>query len=245
MTATSHDGLYRSSPLVLGGFLGSLGLLVAGIAAAALIATSPSQRLPLVLGALGAFVLTFAVCGVVSLRRHRWTIEADGVLIEERPLVPMFGLRRVRRLPFAAIAALNQVPNGADELLALTSRDGERFVLAPRRGDGPRRKPDQQGLAAFAAQLQAAMAAAGAVAPPVTDGLGFWNRPLGLALLGLTLAVTVTVAAVVLWGLSEGAIVRVRTHAAAAFLVALPIPVAWMLYRCWQRRRSVMRANGS
>lgn len=218
MTAPSHQGLYRSSPLVLGGLLGSIALLIVGIAAGLLIATR-DQRLPLVLGMLGLFVLTFAVCGLAALRRHRWTIDADGVLIEERPLVPMIGRRRRRRVPFGGIASLSNVPNGADELLALTTRDGERFVLPPGRapGDGPGRKPDQKGLATFAARLQAAITAAGGVAPPVTDGLGFWNRPPGLVLLSITFLASLAVAAVVLWGLWQGAIVRVRTHEAAAW----------------------------
>ena len=244
MTAPSHQGLYRSTPLVFGGLLGSIALLVVGIAAAVLIPASPSQRLPLVLGALGVFVLTFAVCALASLRRHRWTIDAGAVLIEERPLVPFAGRRRARRVPFGGIASLSNVQNGADELLALTTRDGERFVLPPARTprDGPVPKPDQKGLAAFAGRLQAAMTAAGGVAPPVTDGLGFWNRPPGLALLSIALLASLAVAAVVLWGLWEGAIGRVRNHEAAAFLVVLPIGLGWMLRRCWQRRRSVMRA---
>ena len=66
--------------------------------------------------------------------------------------------------------------------------------------------PDQEGLASFAARLQAAMAAAGNVAPAVTDGLGFWNRPPGLALLSAVFLATLAVAAVILWGLWEGEI---------------------------------------
>ena len=54
------------------------------------------QRLPLVLGVLAAFVLVFAVCALSSLRRHRWTIDAVAVLIEEQP----FGRRRMRRVQF-------------------------------------------------------------------------------------------------------------------------------------------------
>lgn len=244
MTAPSHQGLYRSTPLILGGLLGSIMLLVAGIAAAVLIPTTPAQRLPLVLGALGVFVLTFAVCALTSLRRHRWTIDADAVLVEERPLVPLAGRRRVRRVPFGGIASLSNVQNGTDELLALTTRDGERFLLPPvrERGAGPVPKPDQQGLAAFAARLQAAMTAAGGVAPPVTDGLGFWNRPPGLALLSVALLMSLAMAAVTLWGLWEGAIGRVKTHDAAALVVVLPIGLGWMLRRCWQRRRAVMKA---
>jgi hypothetical protein len=243
MTAPSHQALYRSLPLVIGGLLGSLLLLVAGIAGILPI-VAREQRLALALGMLGGFVLIFAVCALVAVRRHRWTIAADAVLVEERPLVPLFGRRRVRRVPFGQITSLNNVSGGAEELLALTTRDGERFVLPAvrTRGAGRRPMPDQEGLASFAARLQAAMAAAGNVAPAVTDGLGFWNRPPGLALLSAAFLATLAVAAVILWGLWEGEIRRVRTHAAAAFLVLLPIVMGWWLLRSWQRRRSVLRA---
>ena len=88
---------------------------------------------------LGGFVLIFALCALAALRRHRWTIDADAVLIEERPLVPMIGPRRVRRVPFGDVASLSNVSEGGDALLALTTRDGERFVLPPvrTRGTGP------------------------------------------------------------------------------------------------------------
>jgi len=242
MTAPSHEALYRNSPLAFGGLLGAIVLLVGGITAGLQIA-SPAQRLPLVLIMLGVFVLTFAVCAVTALRWHRWTIDRDAVLIEERPLVPLAGRRRKRRVPFSGIASLSNVQNAAEEVLALTTRDGERFVLPPRRAPtgGPVRGLDQAGLTAFAARLQTAVTAAGGIAPPVTEGLGFWNRPPGLALLSIALLASLAVAALILWGLWEGAFVRVKTHEAAAFLVVLPIGVGWVLRRCWQRRRSVMR----
>jgi hypothetical protein len=243
VNAASHQALYRNLPRLLGGLLGSIAVLVAGIAGAVLLA-APDQRFPVVIGALCAFVLVLAVCAMSALRRHRWTIDADAVLIEERPLVPMIGLRRTRRVPFGEIATLDNVSNGPDELLALTSRDGERFVLAPvrKRRDGPVPWPDQEELAAFATRLQAAMTAAGAVAPTVTDGLGFWNRAPGLALLGVAFLVSLALAAAVLWALWDGAIVRVRTHDAAALIVTLPILVGWLLRRSWRRRQSVLRA---
>jgi hypothetical protein len=236
MTASSHQGLYRSSPLVFGGLLAAIVILVAGIAAGLQFATR-EQRLPLVLGMLGLFVLTFTVCGLTALRRHRWTIDGTAVLIDERPLVPMFGLRRARRVPFGDIASLSKVTNGADEVLALTTRGGERFLLPPGRSSA-----DRQGLASFANRLQAATTSAGNFVPPVADGLGFWNRPPGLAVLSVAFLASLAVAALVLWGLWQGAIVRVRTHEAAAFLVVLPIGLGWLLRRCWQRRRSVMKA---
>ena len=238
MTAPSHQGLYRSLPLALGGLLAALLLLVGGIAGVLPIAPR-EQRLMLVLGMLGAFVAIFAVCALASLRRHRWTIDAGAVLIEERPLVPLIGSRRTRRVPYGKIASLSNVSDGSGALLALTTRDGEHFVLPPARTA----RPDEQGLASFAARLQAAMTAVGVAAPPVTDGLGFWNRPSGLALLGSVFVASVVVAAVILWGLWAGEIRRVRTHEAAAFLVALPIALGWWLLRSWQRRRAVMKAR--
>lgn len=94
------------------------------------------------------------------------------------------------------------------------------------------------------------MTAAGGVAPPLTDGLGFGNRLPGLTLLSVALLArlsvallaSLAVAGLTLWGLWEGAVARVRTHEAAAFLVILPIGVGWLLRGSWQRRRSVLRA---
>jgi hypothetical protein len=246
MNTTSYQSIYRNLPRVFGGLLGSIALLFVGITSTLLLVPR-DQRFLLALGSLSAFVLVFAVCGMSALRRHRWTIDPDAVLIEEQPLVPMTGRRRVRRVPFDEIANLDKVWDGAEKLLALMTRDGERFVLPTvrtrrdRRGAGP----DDEGLAAFAARLQAAMTAAGGVAPPVIDGLGFWNRPPGLALLGVAFLVSLAIAAGILWALWHGAILRVRTHEAAALLVALPILIGWLLHRSWRRRRSVMSTTVS
>jgi hypothetical protein len=244
MTALSHQGLYRNTPLVLGGLLASIALLVGGVAASMQVARTGDELLPLIFGALGMFVLVFVVCMLMALRRHRWTIEGHAVLIEERPLVPLTGRRRVRRVSFAEIAGLSSVQNAADDLLTLTTRDGARFMLPPSlsRGQGLVRAPDQAGLDSFAGALQAAIAAAGGVAPPVTDGLGFWNRSTGLALLGITLRGSLVLAGVALWGMWEGAAARHRGGEAVAILVMLPVGVAWMLRRAWRRRRTVLRA---
>ena len=244
MTAPTHQALFRNTPLAFGGLMGAVALLVAGIAGAMLIATTGDQLLPLVLGTLGLFVLTAVGCMLAALRRHRWTIEADAVLVEERPLVPLTGRRRVRRVPFTAIAALSSVQNATDDLLTMITRDGERFALPPglAPGEGLARRPDQEGLAAFADQLQAAMTAAGRAAPSVAEGLGFWNRPAGLTLLGGMLLASLALAVVALWGLWEGAIVRHRGGEAVAILVMLPVGVGWILRRSWQRRRFVLQA---
>ncbi len=247
MTAPAHHGLYRNTPLVLGGLLGAIALLIGGVAAAMQVATTGDELLPLVFTALGAFVLTFAACMLAALRQHRWTIDADAVLIEERPLVPLTGRRRIRRVSFGAIAALSSVQNAADELLTITTSDGERFVLPPglAPGKGLIRLPDQEGLAAFTGRLQAAMTAAGRASPPVVEGLGFWNRPTGLGLLGVTFLASLGLAAVALWGLWEGATTRHRSGEAVAILVMLPVGVGWMLRRAWRRRRLVGARHSS
>src|ERR1044072_3273539 len=110
MTAHTHQGLYRNTPLAFGGLMGAIALLIAGIAGAMLIATTGDQLLPLVLGTLGLFVLPSVVCMLAALRRHRWTIEADAVLIEERPLVPLTGRRRGRGAALTGVAALGRGP---------------------------------------------------------------------------------------------------------------------------------------
>lgn len=244
MTAPSHQGLYRNTPLVLGGLLGSIALLVGGVAASMQIATTGDELLPLVFGTLGLFVLAFVVCMLMALRRHRWTLEAQAVLIEERPQVPLTGRRRVRRVPFAEIAGLSSVQNATDDLLTLTTRDGERFALPPALapGKGLIRVPDQAGLGVFAGALQAAMAAAGCTAPPVTDGLGFWNRPAGLGLLGIAFLASLGLAVVALWGMWEGAAARHRGGEAVAILVMLPVGIGWIARRSWKRRRAVLQA---
>lgn len=224
--------------------MGAIALLIAGIVGAILVATTGDQLLPLVLGTLGLFVLTAVVCMLAALRQHRWTIEADAVLIEERPLVPLTGRRRVRRVPFTGIAALSSVQNATDDLLTMATCNGERFALPPglAPGQGLLRPPDQEGLAAFAGQLQTAMTAAGRAAPPVAEGLGFWNRPPGLALLSIMLLASLALAVGALWGLWEGATLRHRGGEAVAILVMLPVGVGWILRRSWRRRRSVLQA---
>ena len=89
------------------------------------------------------------------------------------------------------------------------------------------------------------MAIAGKAAPPVVDSLGFWNRPAGLALLGIVFLASLALAVVALWGLWEGAAARHKGGEVTAILVMLPVGVAWMLRRSWQRRRSVMRRRAS
>ena len=101
--------------------------------------------------------------------------------------------------------------------------------------------PDQAELAAFATRIQAAIIASGRVAPPIREGLGFWNRPAGLMLLGLCLALTLPLAVAGVMSLGEGSAVG-RSGQGAALAILLPVGAGWLLLRSWRRRRAVLAA---
>jgi hypothetical protein len=242
--APTHEGPYRNTPLILGGLLGAIAVLFGGTVLALQLASGGNELMHMLFATLGLFVLTFLVCMLPALRRHAWTIEADAVRITERPSVPLAGARRAARIPFDQIAALGRVQNMRDELLAITTRDGRRFLLPPAvvPGDGPIGRIDQAGLAAFAEELRAAMARAGAVPPPVVDALGFWNSGAGLALLAIAFLASLVLAALALWALFEGeANGGRRSGEAVGLLVLLPVGLGWLL-RSAVRRRSAVRA---
>jgi hypothetical protein len=129
----------------------------------------------------------------------------------------------------------------SEEMLAIATRDGDTFVL-PAPGKGLIPVPDKGQLGAFANGLRASMVAAGVEAPPVAEGMGFWNRPAGLAVLGIAFVASLALPVIALWGLWEGASVRNRGGEAAAIMVMLPVGIGWLIRRSWQRRRSVLRA---
>lgn len=238
-----HQALYRNTPLILGGFLLAIAVLIGGVAAAATLSADGDQLMQGVFLALGLFAFVFVLCMLMAFRRHRWTIEPAAVLVEERPLVPFLGARRSVRVPFADIIGLSRVQNVREEMLALTTRAGARFVLSPGSlpGDGEIRQPDQAGLEDFADQLRANLAAAGHPPPAVTDGLGFWNGPGGFALLGIVFALSLGLACVTIWAILDGASLGARSGYAAGLVIALPFGIGWLIRKAWQRRTAVLR----
>jgi hypothetical protein len=107
-------------------------MLVGGVAAALQISSASDELFPLVFTAIGAFVLTFIASVLAALRRHRWTVEADAVQVEERPLVPLTGRRRFRRVPFSEIVGFSLVQNMTEEVLTIATRDGAKLSFRPR-----------------------------------------------------------------------------------------------------------------
>jgi hypothetical protein len=243
--ALSHGGMVRNTPLVLGGLLAAITLLAGGVALSLNLAANGDELLPMLFGALGAFVVVALGCMLVALRRHRWTIEADAVLVEERPLVPLLGRTCRARIPYAAVAGLGLVQNMRDELLAISTRDGKRYLLAPSVLPTDARLPaiDQAGLAAFAERLRGAMHQAGLAPPPVVEALGFWNSGPGLALLVAAFLASLVLAVGALWALfaGDGDGGR-RAGEAVAILVLLPVGLGYVLRAAWRRRQAVRRA---
>lgn len=246
--ADTHQALYHNTPIVLCGLLGAIALLGFCVWGALLIAANGDQLMHLIFASLGLFVLVVVVSMLLALRRHGWTIAPDAVLVAERPLVPLTGPRRAAKIPHGAIAGLFTVQNMREELLVLRTRDGRRFRLPPGLlpGEGPKgiRYPDQAGLAAFAERLRAAAAASGHALPPVAPGLGFWNRAPGLGALCVAFLAALGLAVIAVWALFEGAASRHRGGEAVGLLVMLPVGLAWLMRKAWQRRRAVRGTLG-
>lgn len=128
-----------------------------------------------------------------SLRRHRWSVSPEGLLVEEMPRVRLTSRRRRALIPFAEIRALRRLERGLHLLLEVETRDGRRYVL------GEALRPAPPGLDAFQAALAGTAAAAGHSLPPVREGLDGLSRPPGLILQAVLLVVTLPLPALVLW----------------------------------------------
>jgi hypothetical protein len=194
---------------------------------------------------VGLAIVATVMVGLAVFRVHAWTIEAGGLRIEERPKVPLTGLRRRAVVPFGDIAGLARVQSGADAQIELTVRGGARYVLsqsfheAAQRGDAAAAAT----LEAFAAALVSAIERAGHPRPAVGEALGVWNRAGGLAAQAVLLVLAVALAAAVLWSVWLEPPGRPRTGWVLAVLVLLPVGMGWLLRRSLQRRRAVLAAR--
>mgnify|MGYP001806113659 CR=1 FL=1 len=246
----TYTSIHRNTALLLVGMLGLIAALVAGIATARQFAPDGNAMLRLMFTVLGGFVAGFIVLALACLRRHRWTLHPGQLVIEERPWLRFTGPSRRAQVAFNDIAGLASVQNGADDVIELATRQGASYRMGPAslkpKGHSVAdaiRAIDRAGLAAFAASLQAAMQAEGVAPPRLLPGLGFWNRPLGLGLLGVLLALSLGLAVLVVVAVLGGAGGPRNAMDAAAILVLLPVGVAWMLRKAWRRRQTALRAK--
>ena len=244
MTQLSYESVYRRTALVLAMLPAAILAIGLAVYVSLRFIEDGNTALDVMMWALGAVFALFVAAAVSALRVHRWTIEADGVRIEERPQVPFAGLRRRALVAFPDIAALRNVESSVDFLIELAARDGRQFRLFQIRrpmppGAGP--ALELQSVEAFADAIRAAAARAGHPLPSRTEGLSFWNRPPGLCLIAVLFALSLAFAGMTAWALLGGGLeVRPRGSEMAAIALVLPVGVGYWLYRALKRRRAVL-----
>jgi uncharacterized membrane protein len=241
----THEATYRRTEAALPSLVGIVALFFAGLW---LVLQHPGDPriLTAILGLTGAMVVAALAILLTVFRIHRWTIEAGGVRISERPKVPLMGRGRRARVPFADILGVRHVESGFDRLLEIVTRDGRRFRLPQRLVATDARSlatPDPAAnLDGFAAMLQAAARQAGH-ALPQSEGLSFWNTLPGIAFILVLFAIACAISAAVAWALVDGMTTsQPRGGYAAAIALVLPVGAGWLLLKTIRRRRLVLAA---
>jgi len=200
--------------------------------------------LSLMLWSVAAVVVLVAAVVPMTYRVHRWTLESDGVRIEERPRLPFVGLRRQVRVAYADVLALRNVESGVDFLIELATRDGRCFRLMqpPPLAATARRPMNEVDLEAFRDALLAAVASRnGGAAPRISEGLAFWNTVPGLCLVAVLLLASLALAGMAAWAMWGGGLQpTARSGQTTAIAILLPLGVAWWLRKSWLRRRRVL-----
>ncbi|MEX0807729.1 MAG: hypothetical protein WD044_03280 [Dongiaceae bacterium] len=238
---TAYEANFRRK----GFALAALGLLVlamfAVIALALIFIEDGNDSIMVILVAVGIVVVGMFVVLAASFRVHRWTIEPNGLRIDERPKVPLMGVRRNAFVTFVDIAALRNLESGFDLVVELGTRDGTVYrLMEPRLHLGTAAAPT--GLAEFAAALSKAAAGRGATPLPVVEALSFWNRPGGFAALGFMLLLTIGLAIATAFALFDGGLeARARSGEAIAIFLLLPFGVLYLIHKSLKRRQRVLR----
>ena len=193
-----------------------------------------NTSLEVFLYSVGTIVVLIILATVAGYATHRWTIEATGVRVEEKPKVPFIGITRKRLIAFADIAALRHVESGFDIVIEIVTRDGNAYrVMAQREG--------VPALQAFAAQIATAAESVGHKPLPMTEGLSFWNRPAGFVVLAVMLLFTLLFAFATGWALFDGGLAQSRSAFYAVVTLFLPFGVIYLIYRSLTRRWRVLK----
>ena len=240
----AYEAAYRRVALVLVVVLLALAGGAAALAGVLMFVSDTDTILFAVLGIAGGTIMASVGALLTALRVHRWDVAADGLRIEERPQIPLAGRRMRAVVPFADILALRRVESGTEVLLELAARNGavHRMAQAMRADEQGRLSvPDVAGLEAFASAGRDRRGAAGFTAPVVTEGLSFWNRAPGLALLGAMFVVSLLIAGAAGFAMWEGAELHGAQLKGAAFILALPVGAGYLILRAVRRRGRVLR----
>jgi len=239
----TYQATYRRTEVALPSLVGVVALFFAGLW---LVLQHPGDdRVMAAILALTAGVVVAALVILLTVFRvHRWTIEAGGVRISERPKVPLMGFGRRALVPFADILGVRHVESGVDRLLEIVTADGRRYrlpqsMVAPDARSLARPDPTAD-LDGFAAALHAAARQAGRDLP-ASEGLSFWNTLPGIAFIAALFVIACVIAAAVAWALLEGMTTsQPRGGYAAAIALLLPVGAGWLLLKTIRRRRLVL-----
>jgi hypothetical protein len=237
-----YESTYRNTPFAAFGLLtvGAAG----GASAIAAFHFLPADDILLAAAEIAlATIVLIAGVGFAAFSRHRWRAGGEGLHIQETWRVPLPGGARQTLIPYDQVLALRRVESGFDVLLEIETGSGARYVLMPGsvRDKAGAVRPDHAGFDAFANALRSRISAAQPSGVTFTDGLGFWNKGIGLVVLCCVTILTAGLSALILIALLTG--VELPQGAALqglAIVLVLPAFAAYALYRSWARRSFVL-----
>src|SRR5688572_16479126 len=119
---SDYQATYRRSELALPLVVGIA--IVGGLVLTAIVVWTPGDQgfEGRVLSAAGILMLALLSVFLVIFRRHRWTLNKDGIAIHERPRVPLTGLSHRALVPYNEIIAFREVESGFDHLIEIVTR---------------------------------------------------------------------------------------------------------------------------
>jgi hypothetical protein len=242
---TDYEATYRRSELALPLVVGIA--IVGGLVVTAIVVWTPGDQgfEGRVLSAAGILVLALLSVFLVIFRRHRWTLEKDGIAIHERPKVPLTGLSHRAFVAYGDIVAFSEVESGFDYLIEIVARNGRRYRMAQTmvqmKGERFMRIDVNALLGDLKASIRDAAANAGVPLPATTQGLSFWNTIPGLAFIGFLFAMSLAICGGIVLALFEGFTTRQpRGSEALAILLLLPVGAFILLRKMARRRRKVL-----
>jgi hypothetical protein len=237
-----YESRYHNAPLSI------VGLGVISLAAAAAWASAAAYLSgdALVWAKLEVAGVSVALCVVLFLasRSHRaWRITDQGLSVREVPSLRWAMPVKEHLFPYSAIAAVRRVDSGGAVVLELETSGGVRHSImrARIRDKVGAWVNDIAGFEAFASDLRARISAAGAAGVTFQDGLGFWNKSAGLALLGALFLSSVAGAIAIVHGVLAGTDApQGIAMQGLALIILSPFGFGYALYRSWSRRRFVL-----
>jgi hypothetical protein len=242
----SYQSTYRRSEIAIPMLIGVLILFGAGMTLILLYLPTRNFEGSL-LSFAGITVGMLLYILLSTFRRHRWTLQPQGMEIEEGPRVPLMGRKRRTFVPFADIVALRDVQSGFDVLIEIVTRRGARHrlsqALVQEKGQRLGQPDPNAPLSGFAQAIRDAAAKSGVCPPAPAQGLSFWNTGPGIGFQAFLLILALAISGVVVFALVHGFTVRqARGGEAMAIMLLLPVGAFWLLRKSLRRRREVLES---